>query len=315
MTHTRRMLNARLGTLLAAALSLPALAACGDSTPPPATAASATSATTSTTVASTTTAADDDDPATDGIRDHHRHHHGGVSHFISLSIETLGVSPEQKAKLQAINDQLKAQIEPAHQASRQLITLVADGVAAGTVDRAKVDAQLAVLATAAATASDASTTALNQIHGVLDASQRAALVDKVEANWHIWRDVNHEEKAGSQERNDRLADFAQDTGLTADQTAKIAAALSASGNDPSSQLDPAEMDSYMTTFRAAFVADAFDAKTLGSANQASAHVARAGAGRMAHFYEVVTPLLTPDQRTKVAGHLRDRLNPQPSTTP
>jgi Spy/CpxP family protein refolding chaperone len=311
------MSNARLGTVLAAALFLPALVvlpACGDTTPPPATPAT-TSSTSSTTTSTTTTVEDDDDPATDGIRDHHRHHHGGVSQFIALSIETLGVSPDQKAKLQAVQDQLKGQIEPAHQASRQLITIVADGVAAGQVDRAKVDAQLAVLASAAATASDASTTALNQLHSILDQGQRAALVDKVEANWHIWRDVNHEEKAGSPDRNDRLADFAQDTGLSADQTSKIAAALAAAGDDPASQLDPAEMDQYLKTFRSAFVGDTFDAKSLGSANQMSAHVARAGAGRMAHFYEVVTPLLTPDQRTKVAGHLRDRLNPAPSTTP
>jgi Spy/CpxP family protein refolding chaperone len=231
-----------------------------------------------------------------------------------MSIETLGVSPEQKAKLQVVQDQLKGEIEPAHQASRQLITILADGVAAGQIDQARVNAQLAVLAAAAATASDASTSALNQLHAILDTSQRAALVDKVEANWHIWRDVNHEEKAGSQERDDRLADFAQDTGLTAEQTAKLGAALTAAGDDQASQVDPAEMDSYMKTFRTAFVADTFDAKALGSANQASAHVARAGAGRMAHFYEVVTPLLTPDQRTKVAGHLRDRLNPPPSTT-
>jgi Spy/CpxP family protein refolding chaperone len=320
MTLSRRTLNARASlrtlpfVLASAALSLPALVACGGSAPPPATPAD-TSATTSTTVSTTTTTVtDDDDPATDGIRDHHRHHHGGVSQFIALSIETLGVSPEQKAKLSTINDALKSRIEPAHQASRLLIGMIADGVAVGNVDKAKVDGQLAVLAAAAANASDASTAALDQLHAVLDAGQRAALVDKVEANWHIWRDVNHEEKSGSQERNDRLADFAQDTGLSADETAKLSAALQAQPIEQASMIDPSEMDGYMKTFRAAFVADSFDAKTLGSANAASAHVARAGAGRMAHFYEVVTPLLTPEQRTKVAAHLRDRLNPPPSTT-
>ena len=310
MTQSRRMLNARasLGLSLAAALFLPAslaLTACGSSTPPPATPATETS--------TSTTVTDDDDPATDGIRDHHRHHHGGVSHFISMSIETLGVSPEQKAKLDAINEQLKSQIEPAHQASRQLLTIVADGVAAGNVDKAKVDAQLTVLANAAATASDASTSALNQLHAILDAGQRASLVDKVEANWHIWRDVNHDEKTGSKERNDRLADFAQDTELSPDQVAKLSAALEANP-DPATQTDPIEMDNFMKVFRSAFAADSFDAKTLGSANAASAHVARSGAARMAHFYEVATPLLTPEQRTKVAGHLRDRLNPAPAIT-
>ncbi len=301
------MTLSRYIVLASAALSLPAFVACGGSTPPAATAAD-TSAT-----VSTTAPADDDDPATDGIRDHHRHHHGGVSQFIALSVETLGVSPEQKAKLNAISDGLKSKYEPAHESSRRLIGILADGVAAGNIDKVKVDQQLATLASNAAAASDASTAALDQLHAVLDAGQRAALVDKVEAHWHIWRDVNHEEKSGSQERNDRLADFAQDTGLSADQTAKLSAALQAQPIEQENTIDPSEMDSYLKSFRTAFTADNFDAKTLGSANAASAHVARAGAGRMAHFYEVVTPLLTPEQRTKVAGHLRDRLNPAPST--
>ena len=32
-----------------------------------------------------------------------------------------------------------------------------------------------------------------------------------------------------------------------------------------------------------------------------------GVTRMVRFYEIVTPLLTPEQRTKLAEHLRERL--------
>ena len=61
----------------------------------------------------------------------------------------------------------------------------------------------------------------------------------------------------------------------------------------------------------AFVADKFDAKTLApSAAAAAGHVARHGGARLARFYEAVTPVLTPEQRTKLATHLRERLNDQ-----
>jgi Spy/CpxP family protein refolding chaperone len=35
---------------------------------------------------------------------------------------------------------------------------------------------------------------------------------------------------------------------------------------------------------------------------------------MARFYEAVTPVLTPDQRAKLAAHLRERLEDQHATS-
>ena len=41
-------------------------------------------------------------------------------------------------------------------------------------------------------------------------------------------------------------------------------------------------------------------------------LASRGATRMAHFYETVTPLLTPEQRTKLAAELREHASYQPA---
>ena len=63
----------------------------------------------------------------------------------------------------------------------------------------------------------------------------------------------------------------------------------------------------MKAFETAFVAETFDAKTLGTANAANAYISKRGTERTVRFYEIVTPLLTPEQRTKLAERLRERL--------
>lgn len=240
----------------------------------------------------------------DGIRDHHRHHHGGVVQFISLSMETLGVSADQKAQLEKIKSDLQAKTAPAHDAEKVLLSTLADGVAAGNVDQAKVDAALAQLATATSAAHDASLASLNDLHAALRPEQRAALVDKVEAHLAVWRKVNAEEQQGSHEKNDHLAKFGAEEGLTADQIDKISTQLRASPA-PDMKADAGQIDAFMTGFRA-FEGESFDAKTLSSGRDASGRLARSGASRIAHFYAVAAPVLTPEQRTKVAQHIRDR---------
>ena len=56
-----------------------------------------------------------------------------------------------------------------------------------------------------------------------------------------------------------------------------------------------------------FTADAFDAKSLPQSG-AHEHMATWGVSRMARFYEALTPVLTPEQRTKVADKLREHAN-------
>ena len=138
------------------------------------------------------TAADDD--ATAGLMEHHRyHHHGGVTLFIAMSLDTLGVSPEQRAAVEKIRTDLHARMEPARAAEQNLMTTLADGLAAANLDTAKVDAAVAQVTAAAAAVHDASADALNELHAVLTPPQRAALVDKVEAHWAVWQKANAEE--------------------------------------------------------------------------------------------------------------------------
>jgi Spy/CpxP family protein refolding chaperone len=239
---------------------------------------------------------------------HHRHHHhGGVAMFVHMAIDTLGVPPEKKAQLEKIQSDLRTAMAPAHDANSALLTTLADGVAAGTFDKAKVDAAVSKVQTTAMQVHPAAVDALNALHAALSPAERAALADKVEAHAAIWKQVNVDEQPDSKEKGTHLAHMTESLSLTPDQVDKIATALKT--NAPPKP-DKTALEGYVTAFVKAFPAETFDAKTFTNANSANGAMAKGGTARMVFFYEAVTPQLTPDQRTKLANHLRHRANEQ-----
>jgi Spy/CpxP family protein refolding chaperone len=253
-----------------------------------------------------------DDDAMAGLMEHHRyHHHGGVTLFIAMSLDTLGVSPEQRAAVEKIRTDLHARMEPARSAEQNLGVILADGLAAGNIDAAKVDASVAQVTAAAQAVHDASADALNELHNVLTPPQRAALVDKVESHWAVWQKANAEETGTASPDGGRLAMFAADLGLTPDQVDKIRAGLG-EGMNGVPRLDPQEIATHLRAFGDAFRSEKFDARVLTTASGANAHLVGWGAAHMAHFVETVGPVLTADQRTKLAQTLREHAAHNPS---
>jgi len=245
-----------------------------------------------------------DDPAASELKEHHRHHHhGGVTKFIAMSLDTLGADDAKRAQIEKLQSDLHAQMVPAKDAESSLLLTMADGVAAGTVDRAKVAGAIAKLTTAADAVHEASLDTLSKLHAILSPPERAALVDKVQAHWEVWRQVNHEAEPGGRERGGRLAELTEELSLTPDQVSKISTALHTARAALPDKFDPKKVEAHVHAFSTAFVADSFDAKSLTS--NANGHLAGRGATGMAFFYETVTPLLTAEQRTKLAEHLRE----------
>ena len=117
---------------------------------------------------------------------------------------------------------------------------------------------------------------------------------------------------GGKEQGGRRAELAKDLALTTDQVEKMSAALKDAHAKVASTFDPQKVEGHMQAFATAFAAETFDAKTV-TAN-ANGHLATHGGKRMAVFYETVTPLLTPEQRTKLAEHLRQHASHQPVAT-
>lgn len=285
------------------------LAACGGG--------SADTKTGTTTPTNTTTAGADEDATFGDLREHHANHHGGFTHLVILSVETVGGTPEQKEKIDAVRKDLLAKTSPVHDANKNLFAVLADVLADGNAspdDNTKLDAAVQQLVAAASAAHAASAQALNQLHGLLDASQRQTVVEKVQANWDVWRQANHDEDKDNNGIPDaeehRLKRLTPALALTPDQIEKMKTALKPALANLPTKLDPAEVDAHVKAFGEAFVKDAFDAATM-KGETVSAHLAGSGAARMAKFYATIAPILTPDQRTKLADHFHKHQNKGP----
>ncbi len=255
--------------------------------------------------ASVASASAEEQDATAGLVEHHRHHHhGGVTLLIAMSLDTLGLSPDQKPAVAKIRSDLQTRMEPARAAEQALLGTLADGLAAGALDPGKVDAAVAQLTSAAASVHDASTDALDQLHGVLTPPQRAALVDKLEAHWSVWQRANTKD-------DDHLTQLTADLSLTPEQVDKIREGQ-AEAMKSVPRFDPQEITAHIRAFGDAFRAQTFDAKALSTGGPATAHMVGWGATHMAHFIESVSPVLTPEQRGRLAQILRQHANHNPS---
>ncbi len=304
-----------------AATPAPAAPSAAASAPPPAAsvaaapAAPAASAVPDTGAAGPVATDAEEDESMADVKEHHRHHHhGGFAMFVAMSLDSLGTTPEQAAQIAKIQTELREKMKPAREAEKTVLVTIADGVAAGKVAPAKVDAAIAKLSTAAAAVHDSVADTMNQLHALLTPAQRAALVDKVEAHFEVWHEANAaEEPKERDEHGGHLGHLAKELSLTPDQVEKIRTQFTTTiGTAP--KYDRAEADAHLKAWGDAFASDNFDSKAITTGGAANAHIATWGATRMAHFYEAVAPVLTKDQRAKLAESLRKHANYKPNTT-
>ncbi len=247
---------------------------------------------------------EEEDESTADVADHHRHHHhGGFAMFVAMSLDSLGVSDDQRQAIMKIQSDLHRQMQPAHDAERAVLLALADGVAAGQIDNAKLDAVTAQLASTSARVHDEVVESLNALHKTLTPPQRQALVDKVAAHFEVWHHANSTDEATNKEASGHLARFADELGLSPEQIEQIRASYrDALAGRP--HFDRAQADAHMKAFAAAFTSDAFDAKALASGGPVNAGMSTWGINRTVTLYKVAIPILTPAQRAKAAESLR-----------
>jgi Spy/CpxP family protein refolding chaperone len=251
--------------------------------------------------------------ATD-LAEHDSHHHcGGLAMLVAMSLESLGGDPGQQLAIDDIRGDLYRRMEPARTAEQALLQALADGVVADFIDPARVEDALARLASTTTGLSETFTADLNQLHSILKPEQRAALVDKVEAHWLVWQHANGEDSTGTQ-RRPRLDRLTAELSLTPAQVEKVRSALD-SAQERSRPMAFEEVEARVRAFDTFRSGSSFDPSGLGSGGP-SAHLASWGAARMAYFFEALNPVLTSDQRTKLAdilrAHARDTEEQQPS---
>jgi Spy/CpxP family protein refolding chaperone len=237
--------------------------------------------------------------------EHRERHHGGVLGLIAMSLADLELTPEQHTSIDKIRDDFVSKAGPAHAAGQDLATTLADGVAAGAVDRAKADAAIGKLVTQVQALHDAGTAALDDLHAALTPPQRAALVADVQSHWDKWKEAQgQDEKADGQHHPGHLLALVRKLGLSQEQAEKIKASFHDKMKATPQDTQHKDVDDYLKAFGTAFKADTFHAKTLTKGKAAATHMARWGATRMERFLEAATPILTPDQRTKLAEMLK-----------
>jgi hypothetical protein len=255
-----------------------------------------------------------DDEVAGELRDHHRHHNrGGVTQFIVMSLDTLGTDESRRAQVDQVQADLLACMAPTREIESKLLLGVADGVAAGAVDKGKVDQWLAQLSAAAAVMRECRPDALNQLHGILSTAERGELADKVEAHFDVWREVNTDAEAREKKGPRRgMEELTRELTLTPEQLTSVSAALDAAHGDDAKTFDPKVASEYVKAFAEEFPKESFDARAI--APDMNGRLVGHGVRRMAAFYEIVTPLLTPEQRNTLAAHLREHANHQPAVS-
>jgi hypothetical protein len=228
---------------------------------------------------------------------HHRHHHyGGVLMLLTMSLDSLGLPDDRQIPVERLQQDLLDKMRPAGRAERDLMGLLADGIAAARIDTGEVDTAIGRVTAASAAVHDVGIDDLNQLHAILTAPERAALLEKLDAHWTLWKQAN----AGAQGHLSVLGD---EIGLTPEQLEKVRAALPSAPSLPE-----AEVAAYLRDFEVAFRADAFDARALAKANPANRDLATWAAQWLAHFCEAVNPVLTEAQRTYLVALLREHEN-------
>src|ERR1700733_13123340 len=68
----------------------------------------------------------EEDESMADLKEHHRHHnHGGVAMFIAMSLDSLGTTPDENAAITKIQGDIRAKMQPAHDAEKAALLTIA----------------------------------------------------------------------------------------------------------------------------------------------------------------------------------------------
>jgi Spy/CpxP family protein refolding chaperone len=210
---------------------------------------------------------------------------------VKLFADALGDVPLTSAQRAAV-EQLATDAEARHAAARaahkDLMLTFAAEVQAGTIDRAALQPRIDALVAALRQAQPADRTSFEQLHGVLNAGQRAAFVDAVQ--------TRISERVGRFHDHHPLKQWAADLGLTDEQKAQIRAAMPPHTGPMGAWKDAHE---HGAKVMAAFKQDRFVMDEVEPARDVAQHVAMA-TDHFVGLAQAALPVLTPAQRTIAA---------------
>ena len=270
-------------------------------------------------------------PAAEPKHEHNFHH--PVIGMLMHEVTEVGLRPEQQTAIDGLKADLEKQTDASKAERAQLVADIADGVAAGKLDKTKIDADVKKLQQAADTTTKAIQDSVNKLHQTLDATQRKKLVDLMQAKAEEMHEhmmgpkhdhgqgehaMEHkgpggeagkgphgEHGMGPMDPHERLEKLSEALGLSADQKDKLRTKLDglAKAQMAAMKEQHAAMQKRMKAIGEAFVTDKFDAKRAGVADKLGDMIKMMTKGRI-DFVEAILSVLTPEQRSKFAEHLR-----------
>jgi Spy/CpxP family protein refolding chaperone len=225
---------------------------------------------------------------------------------ISSSLAEIQVRPEQQAAVDRLRASLGTKPAAVRAAHEKLGNALTDAVLAGKVDAARMAPLIDGLAAAVDAAKPIFQAEANELHATLDAAQRTALIQATRAHFKgMW---HHAEKRGEDSMIGPVGEIARKLALTDDQIETIrAAAKSAMGESfHAKREERQQMRAHLDAIGEAFESETFDAKAL-DVGADGAEMARERVERVVTLVGIALPVLTADQRAKLAEHIQDHV--------
>jgi small-conductance mechanosensitive channel len=224
----------------------------------------------------------------------------GPGGFFLNQVEKLDLRADQTQKVASIRTSLETANAPVREARAALGAEVARQVRAGTLDATRTQPLIDQIKAAHAATKPAMQAAVQQIHDMLDAGQRSALVAAMQSQHEQFR-------AARAEHGQRMARVAAELGLSDEQVSTIRASMKAAYAERGEEMhaEHAQMKARMQALATAFQSDTFDARALDVGGHAAGAMGHFAGMRQA-FLRAAVPVLSADQREKLASKIEAR---------
>ncbi len=223
----------------------------------------------------------------------------GPGGFFLKAVDSLPLRADQQQSVTAIRATLHTAMAPVRAARAALGVETARQVRAGAIDQSRLQPLADQVATAAGATKPAVQQAVQQIHDLLDASQRQALVasfrERAAQGHHGGEMRSHMEKVSAE------------LGLTDEQRTAIKAQVHTAFAAQRGAMhgEHTQMKARMETLAAAFESDTFDAKALDVGEHGAGGAMRV-MGMHGAFLQAAVPVLTPAQREILVAKIQAR---------
>src|SRR5579883_2649072 len=223
----------------------------------------------------------------------------GPVKMIGLALGEVPLRAAQRTEIEKLAADADARHATTKQARQALAEAVAQQVEAGKIDRAALQPKIDAVATAMEQVRPADRAAFERLHAILDADQRAAFVNALEAQVHA--------KMGEHPGKHHMHQWATDLKLTDDQKSQIHAIMkdrfAAMKSEHERHAKDGHDGAHGKKMLEAFKQDRFVMDEVAPAVDVHA-AAKKMSDRMLGFVEAVVPVLTPEQRTIAAQKIR-----------